>query len=83
MKKIILSLLIAIISFSGYSQIQNPVKWKYTVEKNGTENATLVITAKIDKGWHLYSQFVGDGGPIPTTIKFKSSNEFTLVGKTW
>jgi thiol:disulfide interchange protein DsbD len=82
MKKIILSLLIAIISFSGYSQIQNPVKWKYTVEKNGTENATLVITAKIDKGWHLYSQFVGDGGPIPTTIKFKSSNEFTLVGKT-
>jgi thiol:disulfide interchange protein DsbD len=82
MKKIILSLLIAIISFSGYSQIQNPVKWKYTVEKNGTKNATLVITAKIDKGWHLYSQFVGDGGPIPTTIKFKSSNEFTLVGKT-
>jgi|694.fasta_scaffold01605_15 thiol:disulfide interchange protein DsbD len=82
MKKIILSLLIAIISFSGYSQIQNPVKWKYTVEKNGTENATLVITAKIDKGWHLYSQFVGDGGPIPTTIKFKSSNEYTLVGKT-
>lgn len=82
MKKIILLLLIAIISFSGYSQIQNPVKWKYTVEKNGTENATLVITAKIDKGWHLYSQFVGDGGPIPTTIKFKSSNEYTLVGKT-
>ncbi len=82
MKKIILSLLIAIISFSGYSQIQNPVKWKYTVEKNGTENATLIITAKIDKGWHLYSQFVGDGGPIPTTIKFKSSNEYTLVGKT-
>lgn len=82
MKKIILSLLIAIISFSGYSQIQNPVKWKYTVEKNGTENATLVITAKIDKGWHLYSQFVGDGGPIPTTIKFKPSKEFTTVGKT-
>jgi len=82
MKKIILSLVIALISFSGFSQIQNPVKWSYSVEKNGTENATLVISAKIDKGWHLYSQFIGEGGPVPTTIKFKASIEYTLVGKT-
>ena len=82
MKKALLSLLIALISFSGFSQIQNPVKWSYSVENNGTENATLVIKAKIDKGWHLYSQFVGEGGPVPTTIKFKADKEYSLVGKT-
>ena len=82
MKKTLLSLLIALISLSGFSQIQNPVKWTYSVENNGTENATLVINAKIDKGWHLYSQFVGEGGPVPTTIKFKAGKEYSLVGKT-
>lgn len=82
MKKALLSLLIGLISFSGFSQIQNPVKWFYSVENNGTENATLVIKAKIDKGWHLYSQFIGEGGPVPTTIKFKVGKEYSLVGKT-
>lgn len=82
MKKILLSLLITLISISGFSQIQNPIKWTYSVENNGKENATLVIKAKIDKKWHLYSQFVGEGGPVPTTIKFKTTNEFSLVGKT-
>lgn len=82
MKKVLLSLLIGLISFSGFSQIQNPVKWFYSVENNGTENATLVIKAKIDKGWHLYSQFIGEGGPVPTTIKFKVGKEYSLVGKT-
>lgn len=82
MKKTLLSLLIALISLTGFSQIQNPVKWTYSVENNGTENATLVIKAKIDKGWHLYSQFVGEGGPVPTTIKFNASKEYSLVGKT-
>lgn len=82
MKKILLSFLIALISISGFSQIQNPVKWSYSVENNGNENATLVISAKIDKGWHLYSQFIGEGGPVPTTVKFKASKEYSLVGKT-
>lgn len=82
MKKTLLLLLLSFISLVGFSQIQNPVKWNYSVENNGTENATLVISAKIDKGWHLYSQFIGDGGPVPTTIKFKASKEYTLVGKT-
>lgn len=81
MKKIIALVFLSTISVFAFSQILNPVKWSYSVENNGTEKATLVISAKIDKGWHLYSQFIGDGGPVPTSFRFEKSNGYTLVGK--
>ncbi len=81
MKKTILSLLLSFISLTIFAQIQNPVKWTYSVENNGKEEATLVIKASIDKGWHLYSQFIGEGGPVPTSFRFDKSSNYTLVGK--
>lgn len=81
MKKIFSLFLFSIISILGYSQLLNPVKWNYSIENNGSERATLVISATIDKGWHLYSQFIGDGGPVPTSFKFEKSNAYDLVGK--
>jgi thiol:disulfide interchange protein DsbD len=81
MKKTILSLLLSFISLTIFAQIQNPVKWTYSVENNGKEEATLVIKASIDKGWHLYSQFIGEGGPVPTSFRFDKSSYYTLVGK--
>ncbi len=79
MKKIILALIFSILSFGVFAQIQNPVKWSYSVENNGTAEATLVIKASIDKGWHLYSQFIGEGGPVPTSFRFDKSGDYTLV----
>ncbi len=81
MKKLLSLFLFSIISILGYSQLLNPVKWNYSIENNGSEKATLVISASIDKGWHLYSQFIGDGGPVPTSFKFEKSNAYELVGK--
>jgi thiol:disulfide interchange protein len=63
------------------AKIYHPVKWSFSSEKlNGNEH-NLIITAKIEKGWHVYSQFIDDGGPIPTSFKFKSSSDFKLVDK--
>lgn len=81
MKKILSLFLFSIISILGYSQLLNPVKWNYSIENNGSEKATLVISANIDKGWHLYSQFIGDGGPVPTSFKFEKSSAYELIGK--
>ncbi len=81
MKKTILTLLLSIISLTIFAQIQNPVKWTYSVENNGKEEATLVIKASIDKGWHLYSQFIGEGGPVPTNFRFDKNSNYSLVGK--
>jgi len=62
------------------AQILQPVKWKTSVETAVPGEATLVMTAKIDKGWHLYSQNIADGGPIKTTFTFEPSANYELVG---
>ncbi len=48
------------------------VKWTSEVKAVSGTEYDLVFTANIDKGWHLYSQTVGKGGPVPTSISLKS-----------
>ena len=65
------------------AQIHEPVKWKTSVEKVSDSVFDLVVKANIDEGWHLYSQNVPDGGPIPTSFSFKDiENQLELVGET-
>lgn len=64
-----------------HAQIYNPVKWDTSTEKVTESDFDLVITASIDSGWHLYSQNVPEGGPIPTTITINQNPEkYQLVG---
>lgn len=66
---------------TGYAQIQNPVKWTSSVEQKSSTEATLIMSATIEKDWHVYSQFIDDGGPIPTSIKFEKTKNYALDGK--
>ncbi len=52
----------------------DPVKWTLKAEKINDQELTLVFTATVDKGWYVYSQFVAEGGPIPTTFHFEDSS---------
>ncbi|MEI6820950.1 MAG: thioredoxin family protein [Bacteroidota bacterium] len=72
---------VSIMSFNGYSQMITPVKWAYSVKQTNADEADLVFTAKIDKGWHLYSQFLKSGGPLPTLFVFDKDNSYKLIGK--
>jgi len=63
------------------AQILEPVKWSFESKKTGDSEYELRFMATMDNGWHLYSQFVPTGGPIPTSFKFDKSAGFTLVGK--
>lgn len=63
------------------AKIYDPVKWSFSSEKINDKEANLVITAKIEKGWHVYSQFIKEGGPIPTSFKFSPSSDYKLIGK--
>jgi thiol:disulfide interchange protein DsbD len=63
------------------AKIFDPVKWSYSSEKINDKEFNLIITAKIDKGWHLYSQFIEEGGPIPTSFKFSPAAAYKLIGK--
>ncbi len=83
--KAILRLLFAffftIAVFSAQAQILIPVKWEYKTKVTGSNTAELQFIARIDQGWHLYSQHLPDGGPMPTEFKFEKMDGIELVGK--
>lgn len=81
-RKVFLSI-IAIIAYSGisFSQVFDPVSWSYHVESLGNDEYELVFEAKIDETWHLYSQEIDEGGPIPTSFNFEESDKFEVIGK--
>jgi thiol:disulfide interchange protein DsbD len=83
MKKITTIITVLILfALQSKSQILQPVKWSYAAKKTSATEAVVFIKATIDAGWHVYSQFVKDGGPVKTTIDFTPSNTFAMVGKT-
>jgi thiol:disulfide interchange protein DsbD len=63
------------------AQALRPVKWDFKVASVTADEATLVFTATLDDGWHIYSQFLAEDGPLPTTFTFAPSKDYTLVGK--
>lgn len=82
MKKIILALFISFSAIAAHAQLVDPVSWSYAAKKTSATEAVIYLKATIDEGWHLYSQFVKDGGPVKTTITFQKSKSFSLIGKT-
>ncbi|MGJ8592867.1 MAG: cytochrome c biogenesis protein CcdA [Aquaticitalea sp.] len=78
--KLLSFLFLIFTSLSLQSQILKPVKWTSSVEKISDSEYTLIATASIDKGWHLYSQEVPDGGPIATLFTFETTSDFELNG---
>ena len=75
---LILSLLL---SASSYAQIFDPVKWTYKAIPGKPGEYTLEFTATIEDGWYVYSQFIADGGPIPTSFSFDKNSALELIGK--
>jgi thiol:disulfide interchange protein len=83
MKKLIFLIFIcnAFVSNTLSAQILNPIKWSFDAKKISDTEYDLVATAKIDKGWYTYSQFIGNDGPVPTSLTFEKSAQYQLVGK--
>ncbi|WP_298535619.1 thioredoxin family protein [uncultured Algibacter sp.] len=81
MKKLLL-LIALILSANSFSQIIEPVKWSTSVEKISSDEYYLIITAEIEKNWHVYSQYTDEGGSLPITIvKSDGTNDYQLEGK--
>ena len=75
-------LLLLVFLFQGISaQIKDPVKFKYNINSlpNGVYEA--VLTATIEKNWHIYSQDLPPDSGIPTEMKLSSKEGIQLVGK--
>ena len=63
------------------AQIQEPVRFKSEFNILSGRKAEIVFTAAIDKGWHVYSTGLGDGGPISATFNIDKISGAIAVGK--
>lgn len=81
MKKLVYSFLLLLIAVAVQAQIQEPVKFKSELKVGAGGEAEAVFTATIDKGWHVYSTDLGDGGPISATFNAEKLAGAELVGK--
>ena len=82
MKKLLLIILAFFAFTNGNSQIKKPVKWTSKTEKISDTEFNLVMTAAIEEGRHMYSQFTPDDGPLAMVVTVKNQKgNFELVGK--
>lgn len=65
------------------AQIFDPVSWEFGYEKKGDNQYELVFTSIIEKGSHIYSIDIPEGGPIPTSFRFDTLQGYSLNGDTW
>lgn len=82
MKKQILFILTLL--FAGYftatGQVLQPVKWAFDTKQIDDDEFEVIFKTTIDPGWHVYGIDIPEGGPIPTSFKFKESPDYELVG---
>ena len=82
MKKLISSIMLALIALAVQAQILTPVKWKIKLDdKGGAPEKEIVFTATADKGWHLYDMNLPEGGPVSTSFTFETLNGAELIGQ--
>jgi thiol:disulfide interchange protein DsbD len=81
--KNILIVVLALLGFNGFAQVQDPTTWSTSVEKLNDSEYKLITTVNIGPGWHVYSQakLEKDEGPIPTEFNFfKADGNYELIG---
>lgn len=78
----ILSVAMLFFFAAAIAQIENPVKWTYSVKriKADKDKYELHMTAVLDKKWHIYAQDAGDG-PVPISFSFDKNPLFKLDEK--
>lgn len=81
MKKLLFPLFLLLFAVAVQAQIQDPVKFKSELKTVAADEAEVVFKAAIDKGWHVYSTDLGDGGPISATFNVEKISGAEVVGK--
>jgi cytochrome c biogenesis DsbD-like protein len=78
---------IRLILFSLFAILANfvsaqysPVKWSFSSEKINEMEFNVIFTAEIESGWYVYSQFLDEGGPIPTSFNFTENQDIEMIG---
>ena len=76
--------LMLLMTGAAAQEVENPITWSLkasipaSAPKPG-DKFTVLLTAKIAEGWHLYSPEQQPGGPIPTRITLPADQPFKLA----
>lgn len=71
--------LMALTALVTTAAVVKPVTWTTTVNTEG-DHGSIVITADIKDGFHIYGFNITNGGPVPTTFTFEPNDAVTLIG---
>jgi len=82
-QKPLIILVLTLIVSNAFSQILQPVHWSYELKTLSGNSYELILKAKMDDGWAIYSQTSDPdpNAPQPTEITIQKSNAFELLGK--
>ena len=81
MRKVLLVFQLLLAVVMANAQMLNPVKVTSTLKTNGSAEAEIVFSCKIQPGWHVYSTGLGADGPISASFHVNKMDGAELVGK--
>lgn len=60
--------------------VHDPVQLKASIVVMDKNRFKINFTAKIDKGWFIYSNHIDEGGPIPSNIEWDAAAHYKTIG---
>jgi DsbC/DsbD-like thiol-disulfide interchange protein len=81
MKKFVLLLSLLPVA-TVLAQTPGTVQWDASAQPAPGRDGVVIanVTAKIEKGWHVYAQTQSPGGPIPLRVAIESGAPYELAG---
>ena len=73
-------LIFAFLSIGISAQVKDPVKFQLKINELKNNEYEAVLTAHLEKNWHIYSKDIPEDSGIPTEIKVSGKN-IELIGK--
>ena len=81
MKRVLVVLQLLIVVLFAQAQMMNPVKFSSSLKTNGSAEAEIIFSGKIQPGWHVYSTGLGADGPISATFNAVKMDGVETIGK--
>lgn len=82
MRNFVLNIAIILLTLPFAASGQDPTKWSLQAsdeKMKAGDTASVVLSATIEPGWHLYSLDQPKGGPIATTIKVTEGHPVEIL----
>ncbi|MBV4360400.1 protein-disulfide reductase DsbD domain-containing protein [Pinibacter aurantiacus] len=80
MLKLVTTLLMVIVTLTVFGQAEEPAQWTFSAKKVNDTIFEIHLSAKLEEGWHIYSQSTPEGGPVATSVSFSKNPQLMLKG---